>query len=80
MLKDNQQTGERMVDYISRNKAYKLIGCLSREALWEHLVNSIKPEVRAHMIRASTDKDVLDKVPTSIEMSFHTIANAGSTL
>jgi len=32
------------------------------------------------MIRTSTDKDVLDKVPTSIEMCFHTIANAGSTL
>jgi len=32
------------------------------------------------MIRTSTDKDVLDKVPTSIEMCFHTITNAGSTL
>jgi len=32
------------------------------------------------MIRTSTEKDVLDKVPTSIEMCFHTIANAGSTL
>jgi len=32
------------------------------------------------MIRTRIDKDVLDKVPTSIEMCFHTIANAGSTL
>jgi len=32
------------------------------------------------MIRISTDKDVLDKVPPSIEMCFHAIANAGSTL
>jgi len=69
-----------MVDYISRNRAYQLIACLSREALWEHLVNFIQPEVRTHMIRTSTDKDVLDKVPTSFEICFHTIANAGSTL
>jgi len=80
MLKDYQRKGERMVNYISRNKAHQLIACLSREALWEHLVNSIQPEVRTHMIRTSTDKDVLDKVPTSIEMCFHTIANPGSTL
>jgi len=32
------------------------------------------------MIQTSTYKDVWDKVPTSIEMCFHTIANAGSTL
>jgi len=32
------------------------------------------------MIRTSTDKYTLDKVPTSIEMCFHTIANTGSTL
>jgi len=32
------------------------------------------------MIRTSTDKNILDKVPTSIEMSFHTITNTGSTL
>jgi len=32
------------------------------------------------MIPTSTDKDVLDKVPTTIEMCFHTNANAGSTL
>jgi len=32
------------------------------------------------MIRTSTDKEVLDKVPTSIDMCFHTIANARSTL
>jgi len=68
------------VDYTSRNRANQLIACLSREALWEHLVNSIQLEVRTHMIRTSTDKEVLDKVPTSIEMCFHTIANAGSTL
>jgi hypothetical protein len=80
MLKDYQRKGERMVDYISRNRAHQLIACLSREALWEHLVNSIQHEVRTHMIRTSTDKDVLDKVPTSIEMCFHTIANAGLTL
>jgi len=80
MLKDYQWKGERMVDYISRNRAHQLIACLSREARWEHLVNSIQPEVRTHMIRTSTDKDVLDKVPTSIEMCFNTIANAGSTL
>jgi len=69
-----------MVDYISRNRAHQLIACLSRETLWEHLVNSIQPEVRTHMIRTSTEKGVLDKVPPSIEMCFHTIANAGSTL
>jgi len=80
MLKDYQWKGERMVDYISRNRAHQLIPCLSREALWEPLVNSIQPEVRNHMIRISTDKDVLDKVPTSIEICFHTIAKAGSTL
>jgi len=80
MIKDYQRKGERMVDYISHNSAHQLIACLSREALWEHLVNSIQPEVRTQMIRTSTDKDVLDKVPTSIEMCFYTIANAGSTL
>jgi len=80
MLKDYQQKGERMVDYISRNRAHQLIACLSREALWEHLVNSIQSEVRTHMIRTITDTDVLNKVPTSIVMCFHTIANAGSIL
>jgi len=80
MLKNYQRQGERMVHYISRNRAHQLIGCLSREALWEHLINSIQPEVRTHMIWTSTDKDVLDKVPTSIEMCFYTIANVGSTL
>jgi len=80
MLKDYQRKGERMVDYISRNRAHQLIACLSRETLWEHLVNSIQPEVRTHVIQTSTDKDILDKVPTSIDMCFHTIANAGSTL
>jgi len=67
MLKDYQWKGERMVAYISRNRAHLLIACVSREVLWEHLVNFIQPEVRTHMIRTSTDKDVLDKVPTSIE-------------
>jgi len=79
MLKHYQRKDERIVDYISHNRAHQLIACLSREALWEHLVNSIQPEVRTHMIRNRTDLDVLDKVPTSIEMCFHTIANAGST-
>jgi len=69
-----------MVDYISRNRAHKLIACVLREALWEHLGTSIQPEVRTHMIGTSTYKKVLDKVPTSIEMCFHTIANEGSTL
>jgi len=80
MLKDYQRKSESMVDYISRHRAHQLIACLSREALWEYLVNSIQLEVRTHMIRTSSNKDVLDKVPTSIEMCFHTIANAGSTL
>jgi len=80
MLKDYQQKDERMVDYISSNRAHQLIACLSREALKEHLINSIQPEVRTHMIRTSIDKDVLDKVLVNIEMCFHTIANAGSTL
>jgi len=80
MLKDYQQEGKRMVDYISLNRAHQLIAWLSREALWQHLVNSIQPEVRTNMIRTSTDKDGLDKVPTSIEMCVHAIANAGSTL
>ena len=80
MLKDYQGKGERIVDYISRNKAHQLKACLSREALWKHLVNSIQPEVRTHMIRTSTDKDVLDKVSTSIEMWYHTITNVGSSL
>jgi len=80
MFKDYQWKCERMVHYISRNRVYQLIACLSREVVWEHLVNSIQPEVGTHMIRTSTDKDVLDKVPTSIEMCFHTIANAGSSL
>jgi len=57
-----------------------MMACLSREALWEHLVNSIQPEVRSHMIRSSAEKDVLDKIPTNIEMCFHTIGNAGLTL
>jgi len=80
MHKDYQRKDERLVDYISRNRAHQLIACLSRGALWEHLVNSIQPEVRFHMIRTSIDRDILDKVPTSIEICFHTIANAGSTL
>ena len=33
-----------------------------------------------HMRRVSTDKDVLDKVPPSIEMCLQTILNAGSTV
>ena len=57
-----------------------MIACLEREALWEHLVNPIQPKVRTHMIRITIDKDVLDKVPASIEMCFHTMANARSTL
>ena len=48
--KDYQQKDNRMVDYISCNSAHQLIACVSREALWEHLVNSIQPEVRTHMI------------------------------
>jgi len=80
MLKDYQQKGERMVDYISRNRAHQLIACLSREVLWENLINYIQPEGRTHMIWTSTDKEVLYKVPTSIKMCFHTIANAGSAL
>jgi len=80
MLKDYHRKGERMVDYISPNRAHQLIACLLREALWEHLVSSIQREVRTHMIRTSTDKNVLDKVPTTIEMCFHTITNVGSTL
>jgi len=80
MLKNYRRKDEQKVDYISGNKAHQLIACLSREALWKHLVNSIQPEVRTHMIRTRIDKDVLDKVPVSIEMCFHTIANAGSTL
>jgi len=80
LLKDYRRKGEKMVDYISHNRVHQLIACLSREALWEHLINSIPPEVRTHMIRTSTDKDVLAKVPTSIEMCFHAMANAGSTL
>jgi len=69
-----------MVDYISRNRAHQLIAFLSREVLWEHFVNSIQCDVRTHMIRTSTDKAELDKVPTRIYMYFCTIANAGSTL
>jgi len=42
MLKDYQQKGERMVDYISRNRSYQLIACLLKEALWEHFVNWIQ--------------------------------------
>jgi len=61
-----------MVDYISRNGTHQLIACLSKEALWEHLVNSMQPEVRPHMIRTSINKDVLDKVSASIEMCFYT--------
>jgi len=80
MLKDYQRNGERMVDYISGNRANQLIACLLRGALCEHLVNSIQLEVRTYMIQTGTDKDVLDKVPTRFEMCFHTIANAGSTL
>ena len=80
MLKHYQGKDEPMVDYISCNTVHQLIACLSRESLWEHLVNSIQPEVRTHMIRISIDKDVLDLVSVSIKMCFHTIANAGSTL
>jgi len=80
MLQDYQRKGERMVDHISCNRGHQLIACLAREGLWEHLVNSIQPEVRTHMIRTSTDQNVLDKIPTSIVMCFHFIANAGSTL
>jgi len=69
-----------MVDYVFCHRAHQLIVRLSREVLWGHLVNSIQHKVRTHMIHTSTDNDVLDKVPTSIEMCFHTIANAGLTL
>ena len=80
MVNDYQQKGERMVDYLSHKRVHQLIACPSREALWNHLVNSMQPEVRTHLIRTSTDRHVLDKVPTSIEMCFHTIGNVGSTL
>jgi len=80
MLKDYQWKYERKVDYISRNRAHELIASLSREALWKQLVNSIQPKVRTHMIRTSIDKDVLDKVPASMEICFPNITIAGSTL
>jgi len=63
-----------------RTTSRRARGCSTTSLTIEHLVNSIQPAVRTHMIPTSTDKDVLDKVPTSIEMCFHTIANAGSTL
>jgi len=50
MLKNYQWKAQRMVDYISPNRAHQLIPCLSREAFWEQLVNSIQPEVRTNMI------------------------------
>jgi len=80
MLKHYQWKNERMVYYISRNTVHQLISCVPREALWKHLVNSIQPELRTSMIRTRLSLDVLDKVPATIEMSFHAIANARSTL
>jgi len=69
-----------MVDYISCKRVHHLIDCLAIEVLWEHHINSIQLKVKTHMIQTSTDKNILDKVPTSSDVGFHTIANAGLTL
>jgi len=78
MKKEFQRKGEQMKDFIARVRILKLVADLTREQLWEHLVDSILPEVRTHIRSISTDKDVLDKVPLSIDMFFQTILSAGS--
>jgi hypothetical protein len=80
LKKEFQKKGELMKDFIARVRVLQLVADFSKEQLWEHLVDSILPEVRTHLRRVSTDKDVLDKVPQSVEMCFQTILNAGSTV
>jgi len=69
-----------MKDFIARVRVLQLVANLTKEQPWEHLVDTILQEVRMHIRRISTDKDVLDKVPPSIEMCFQTILSAGSTV
>ena len=77
--KEYQRKGEPMKDFIARVRVLQLVAKLTKEQLWEHLVDSILQEVRIHIRRVSMDKDVLDRVPPSIEMCYQTIVSAGST-
>ena len=74
LKKEVQRKGESMKGVL------QLVANLNKEQLWEHLVDSMLQEVRMHIRRVSTDKDVLDKVPPSIEMCFQTILSASSTV
>lgn len=76
LQKEFQKKGEQMKDFITRVRVHQLVAELPKEQLWEHLINAIQPEVRNHMVRGSTDKYVLDKVPASTEMCFQAIADA----
>jgi len=67
-----------MKDFIARVWVLQLVTNLTKEQLWEHLVDSILQQVQMHIRHASTDKDVLDRVPLSIKMFFRTILSAGS--
>jgi len=67
-----------MKDFIAQVRILQLVSELAIEQLWEHLVDSILPRVRMYLKRISTDKDVLDKVPQSIEMCFQTFVSACS--
>ena len=67
-----------MKNFIARVRALQLVANLTRDQLWEHLVDSVLEEVQMHIRHVSMDKDVLDKVPHSIEICFQTILSAGS--
>ena len=69
-----------MKDFIARVRVLHLVAKLTKEQLWEHLVDSILQEVRMHIRHVSTDKGILDKVPPSIKMCFQTILSPGSTV
>jgi len=69
-----------MKDFIARVRFLQLVANLTKEQLWEYLVDSILQEVRMHIRRVSTDNNILNKVPPSIEMYFQTIFSPSSTV
>ena len=75
-----QRKGNPMQNLTARVRVLQLVGNLTKEQRWEHLVGSIIQEVRIHVRHISTDKHVLDKVPPSIEIYFQTILSASSTV
>jgi len=78
LKKEFLRKGESMKDFIARVRVLQLVANLTKEPLWEHLVDSILQEIWIHIRRVSTDKDVLEIVLPNIKMCFQTILSASS--